>query len=89
MPRERANARVTADINIQADTNRLIQSTNDDRDAWLYNEKIDGETHAAIRLRLKKEHREWEQLETDQAIGKAIDRYCKRRNLHPPRRKPR
>jgi hypothetical protein len=63
------------------------QSTNDDRDIWLYNEKKAGKTHASIRAALGREHPKWEQLESEQAVGRAVDRYCHRKNLAMIRRK--
>jgi hypothetical protein len=63
------------------------QSTNDPRDAWRYNEKKAGTTHSQIRHALEKQHPEWEQLDSEQAVGKAIDRYCERRHLPKIRRK--
>jgi hypothetical protein len=64
-----------------------IQSTNDARDEWLYEQKKAGATLVTIRRRLTREHPEWEPLKTDQAIGKAIDRYCDRKELSRLRRK--
>lgn len=61
-------------------------STNDDRDKWMYGEKQAGKTHGEIRAALAR-HPEWDQLDTDQSVGRAIDRYCDRHGLPKVRRK--
>ena len=63
------------------------QSTNDPRDAWLYQEKLAGKTNGQILFALKRDHAEWYPLETQQAVGRAVDRYCERHGLSLVRRK--
>ena len=56
-----------------------IQWPNDPRDEWMYQLKLSGQTHGQIRAMLKRDHPEWDQLNSDQAVGMAIDRYCERK----------
>jgi hypothetical protein len=64
-----------------------LMSANDPRDAWMYEQKRAGQTHPQIRTALAKEHPEWDSLDKDQAVGRAIDRYCERKGLPLLRRK--
>ena len=71
----------------KADKTGALQSTNEHRDAWMYEQKKAGKTHSEIRRDLRKEHSEWEQLDSEQAVGRAVDRYCERNQLPKIRRK--
>lgn len=64
-----------------------LQSANDLRDEWMYRSKKNGKTHGEIRAILKSDHSDWDQLESEQAVGRAIDRYCERNKLPLVRRK--
>jgi hypothetical protein len=65
----------------------VLQSTNEERDAWLCCQKLEGKTHTAIRIALERDHPEWDRLDSDQAVGRAIDRYCTRTKRPRIRRK--
>lgn len=64
----------------------VVASMNEPRDKWIYDEKLSGKTHGEIRAGLKS-RAEWEQLESDQAVGKVCDRYCERHGLELIRRR--
>ncbi len=64
-----------------------LQSTNDERDAWMYKQKKVGKTHGEIKTALERDHPKWDQLDSEQAVGRAIDRYCERKQLPKLRRK--
>lgn len=57
---------------------------NEDRDRWMYQQRNDGKTLMDIRRHLEKQHPEWEQLESDQGVAKAINVYIERRGLERP-----
>ena len=57
-----------------------LVSSNDDRDAFIYDAKANGRTHGEILAEIKK-HKEWSLLDSEQGVGKAADRYAKRRGL--------
>lgn len=63
--------------------------SNDGRDAWMYQQKLQGTGHTKIRIDLGKQAKDkgWDVIESDQGIGLAIDRYCERRGLELLRRK--
>lgn len=60
---------------------REIVSTNRDSDAWMYAQKQAGKTHGEISAALRRDHAEWEYIESSQGIGAAIRRYAIRLNL--------
>lgn len=88
-----AHLKALGDVNstvrawITGPASKTAESTNDDRDAWMYAEKKAGKTHSQIRYALEKQHPEWDSLDTDQAVGRAIDRYCERKGIPLIRRK--
>jgi hypothetical protein len=65
----------------------IVVSTNEARDKWMYEQKVSGKTSGQILAALKREHSEWDQCTTEQAVGRAIDRYCGRKNITLLRRK--
>lgn len=64
-----------------------VTSSNDDRDEWMYQQKTDGRTHGQIAADLARLHPEWERVDNEQSVGKAIDRFCTRHGKPLVRRK--
>lgn len=69
-----------------------VQSTNEDRDQWLYELKKEGGSMKGIQRQLADriqrqldsgDSKVWDPLDSPQGVGKAIDRYCKRHGYDP------
>ncbi len=85
VPRMLAEAAAT--LQCEQTATPKVESTNDDRDAWMYKQKKNRQTHKQILAALNSDYPDWDSLETEQAVHGAIKRYCERHDLPLLRRK--
>jgi hypothetical protein len=62
----------------------VVPNANDKRDKFIYQSRLSGESLKAILAGVKK-HSEWEQLQAESSVAKALKRYCKRQCLSVPK----
>ena len=83
-------SRQDSDENEGGRTTKRARGQNEERDAWIYQQCLDGVPYAKIVAELQERSEEcgWEVLESPQAAQQAGVRHAKRHNLkRPPRRK--